>query len=61
MSADGSDLATLTELQRSLGLAAPDPEQVEIRGADPILPTRFRVGEAAAVCGWGSGPWWCSR
>ena len=39
----------LTELQRSLGLPAPDPGEVEITGADPVLPTRFRVGEAAAA------------
>ncbi|HXZ85522.1 MAG TPA: CoA transferase, partial [Myxococcota bacterium] len=28
---------------------APDPERVSIRGADPMLATRFRVGEAASA------------
>ncbi len=42
-------LETLTALHASLGLPAPDPAQVEIAGADPVLPTRFRVGEAAAA------------
>ena len=42
-------LETLAALRQSLGLSAPDPAQVEISGADPVLPTRFRVGEAAAA------------
>ena len=49
MSASASSLETLAELRISLGLSAPDPTRVEIAGADPILPTRFRVGEAAAA------------
>ena len=41
--------AILEALHRSLGLAPPGPEDVEIAGADPILATRFRVGDAAAA------------
>ncbi len=39
----------LEALQASLGLPAPSADDVEIVGADPILPTRFRVGAAAAA------------
>jgi crotonobetainyl-CoA:carnitine CoA-transferase CaiB-like acyl-CoA transferase len=39
--------AVLDALHESLGL--PRPSEVEISGADPVLPTRFRVGEAAAA------------
>jgi len=42
-------LDTLSALCESLGLEAPDPARVEIVGADPVLATRFRVGEAAAA------------
>ncbi|HXX47269.1 MAG TPA: CoA transferase [Myxococcota bacterium] len=42
-------LQRLAELHAALGLAAPDPQRVELRGADPVLATRFRVGEAAAA------------
>jgi crotonobetainyl-CoA:carnitine CoA-transferase CaiB-like acyl-CoA transferase len=41
--------AILAALHASLGLAPPSPDDVEIIGADPILPTRFRVGDAAAA------------
>ena len=62
MSAPSSSLETLAALRASLGLAAPDPARVEIRGADPILPTRFRVGEAAAAalaaCGLAAAEIW---
>ncbi|MEX2208642.1 MAG: CoA transferase [Myxococcota bacterium] len=49
MSALDPSLALLGELRGSLGLDAPDPARVAISGADPILATRFRVGEAAAA------------
>lgn len=49
MRALDSSLATLAELSISLGLDTPDPALVEIVGADPVLPTRFRVGDAAAA------------
>jgi len=49
MSALDPSLATLAELRQSLGLSEPDPARVEISGADAVLPTRFRVGEAAAA------------
>jgi hypothetical protein len=42
-------LDTLAALHASLGLPAPDPDEIEIEGADPILPTQFRVGDAAAA------------
>jgi crotonobetainyl-CoA:carnitine CoA-transferase CaiB-like acyl-CoA transferase len=41
--------AILAALHASLGLAAPSSDEVEIAGADPILATRFRVGDAAAA------------
>ena len=49
MSERDAGLETLSALCESLGLPAPDPARVEIAGADPVLPTRFRVGEAAAA------------
>jgi crotonobetainyl-CoA:carnitine CoA-transferase CaiB-like acyl-CoA transferase len=62
MSGQGGSLATLAALHGALGLAAPDPARVEITGADPILPTRFRVGEAAAAalaaCGLAAAELW---
>ena len=58
-------LETLAALHASLGLEAPDPLQVEIAGADPILPTFFRVGEAAAAalaaCGLAAAEIWQLR
>lgn len=52
-------LRTLRELCESLDVAPPEPGSVEIAGADPVLPTRFRVGEAAAAalaaCGLAAG------
>ena len=55
-------LETLIALRESLGLPAPDPAQVEIVGADPVLATRFRVGEAAAAalaaCGLAAAEIW---
>ncbi|MFI5314733.1 MAG: CoA transferase [Myxococcota bacterium] len=41
--------AVLAALHRALGLAEPGADEVEFAGADPLLPTRFRVGEAAAA------------
>jgi crotonobetainyl-CoA:carnitine CoA-transferase CaiB-like acyl-CoA transferase len=65
MSAPDPSLETLAELRRSLGLPDPDPARVEVRGADPILPTRFRVGEAAAAalaaCGMEAAAIWEAR
>lgn len=62
MSAVNPSLETLAALMRSLGLPAPDPAQVEIAGADPVLATRFRVGEAAAAalaaCGLAAAEIW---
>ncbi len=62
MSAANPSLETLAALMRSLGLPAPDPAQVEIAGADPVLATRFRVGEAAAAalaaCGLAAAEIW---
>jgi len=49
MRSDSVALEALRTLCESLGLPAPDPAQVEITGSDPVLPTRFRVGEAAAA------------
>jgi crotonobetainyl-CoA:carnitine CoA-transferase CaiB-like acyl-CoA transferase len=41
--------AILDALHESLGLPAPAGDDVQIRGADPVLATRFRAGEAAAA------------
>ncbi|MBM4337797.1 MAG: CoA transferase [Deltaproteobacteria bacterium] len=49
MDESGSGLETFETLLRSLGVRAPEPGQVRIDGADPVLATRFRVGEAAAA------------
>lgn len=40
--------AALDELLALAGLAHPDADQVVIRGNDPVLPTRFRIGAAGA-------------
>ena len=57
-----TNLATLAGLHRALGLAPPDPARVEIAGSDPVLATRFRVGEAAAAalaaCGLAAAELW---
>jgi crotonobetainyl-CoA:carnitine CoA-transferase CaiB-like acyl-CoA transferase len=39
----------LDELLRVVALAKPQAGEVEIRGQDPVLPTRFRIGTAAAA------------
>ncbi len=56
----------LAGLLEVLGIRAPDlHERVSIVGADPILPTRFRVGEAAAAalagCGVAADALWQAR
>ena len=42
-------LEVFHSLQRALGIPEPEPGQLEIAGADPLLATRFRAGEAAAA------------
>jgi len=42
-------LEALKALRGSLGLPAPDSDQIEITGSDPVLPTLYRVGDAAAA------------
>jgi crotonobetainyl-CoA:carnitine CoA-transferase CaiB-like acyl-CoA transferase len=58
-------LEILTQLHRALSLPEPDPAEVELVGADPLLATRFRVGEAAAAalaaCGLASSELWRLR
>ncbi len=49
MSSSDLSLETLEALLRELCVSAPEPGQVRITGADPVLATRFRVGEAAAA------------
>ncbi len=39
----------LVELLAALGRAAPEAGEVELPGEDPVLQTRFRIGEAAAI------------
>jgi hypothetical protein len=55
----------LDSLLRSLGAGLPDAGQVEIVGADPVLSTRFPIGEAAAValaaCGLAAAEIWQLR
>ncbi|HEX7969312.1 MAG TPA: CoA transferase, partial [Stellaceae bacterium] len=41
--------AALDELSDLAGLRAHDPHGIEIAGADPVFPTRFRVGTAGAA------------
>jgi crotonobetainyl-CoA:carnitine CoA-transferase CaiB-like acyl-CoA transferase len=41
--------AALDELLGLAGLARPRAGEVEIRGNDPVLPTRFRIGSAGAA------------
>lgn len=53
------------ELSRLLQLAKlPDSDSVEMRGRDPIMPSRFRIGEAAATalaaCGVAANAIWTS-
>jgi len=43
-----SSQAILRELLRAAGLRPSAAKEVEIAGADPVLATRFRIGEAAA-------------
>jgi crotonobetainyl-CoA:carnitine CoA-transferase CaiB-like acyl-CoA transferase len=58
-------LERLRELHAMLRLPAPDPGRVSIRGADPLLATRFRVGEAAsaalAACALAAAELWRQR
>jgi crotonobetainyl-CoA:carnitine CoA-transferase CaiB-like acyl-CoA transferase len=58
-------LKLLGQLLQSLGAALPDAGQVEIIGADPVLATRFPIGEAAAValaaCGLAAAEIWRLR
>ena len=48
-------VATLSAILESVGLAGVRLHDVEIRGSDPVLATRFRLGEAAAVALAGCG------
>jgi crotonobetainyl-CoA:carnitine CoA-transferase CaiB-like acyl-CoA transferase len=41
--------AALTELLRLVDLEPPKAGEIEMRGSDPVLPTRFRIGEAASA------------
>jgi crotonobetainyl-CoA:carnitine CoA-transferase CaiB-like acyl-CoA transferase len=58
-------MTSQSELTRLLHLAKlPDSDHVEIRGRDPIMPSRFKVGEAAATalaaCGVAANTVWTS-
>lgn len=39
----------LAELLAIAGLAKPEADRIELRGDDPVLPTRFRIGAAGAA------------
>ncbi len=42
-------LAALGEILRTAGAGEPEAGQLEIRGADPVLPLRYRIGTAGAA------------
>ena len=42
-------LSAFDEVMAVRGLAAPSRDEVTITGADPVLPTRFKIGETAAA------------
>jgi len=39
----------LSELLTAAAVAGPEPGQIDIRGDDPVFPTRFRIGAAGAA------------
>ncbi len=64
---DGNELitaqASLRELLEAASFEVPEPWLPEISGADPVLPTRYRVGTAgaASAAAWGAAAehlWW---
>ena len=42
-------LAALGEILRAAGIGGPEAGQLEIGGADPVLPVRYRIGTAGAA------------